>query len=125
MKFNAEEIAKICHNVNKSVCECYGDHSQLEWENAPQWQKDSAINGVNFHLNNKNTKPLDSHISWMKEKIETGWTYGEVKDVNKKTHPCIVEYDLLPLEQKVKDYVFKAIVDNLKNIRNDGKEYIF
>lgn len=110
---NIELIAKLCHNVNKAYCESIGDNSQLSWENAEKWQKDSAINGVKFHLEN-NTTPKDSHDNWLKEKLKDGWVYGEVKCVESKTHPCIVEYDELPTQQKTKDYLFKSIVDTCK-----------
>jgi len=53
-------------------------------------------------------------------KVDSGWVYGEVKDVEKKTHPCIVPYEQLPVEQQSKDYIFKGIVDAYKKYRNDG-----
>jgi hypothetical protein len=115
MNMKVEEIAKLCHEVNKAYCESLGDFSQKSWDEAPEWQKQSAINGVDFHLNTPNTKPEDSHNSWMKEKIENGWVWGEVKDSEKKTHPCIVPYDQLPQEQRSKDYIFKAICDYFKS----------
>jgi len=109
------KIAKVCHEVNKSYCEAIGDFSQQSWEDAPQWQKESAINGVKFHLEN-NVLPKDSHDNWLKVKKAEGWKYGEVKDVEKKEHPCFLPYDKLPQEQKVKDYLFKSIVDNVSQI---------
>jgi hypothetical protein len=39
--------------------------------------------------------------------------YGEVKDAEKKTHPCIVPYKDLPPEQQAKDHLFKAVVSAL------------
>ena len=69
--------------------------------------------GVLFHLENEVT-PEQSHVSWMREKTDNGWVYGEVKDPENKTHPCIVDYDKLPQEQRVKDHLFKAIVDSFK-----------
>jgi hypothetical protein len=33
------------------------------------------------------------------EKVKDGWVYGEVKDVEAKTHPCIVPFDALSVEQ--------------------------
>lgn len=108
-----EQIARICHEVNRAYCNSIGDTSQPSWDEAPQWQKESAVNGVNFHLNN-DTTPEQSHENWLKEKIATGWVYGPVKDPEKKEHPCMVPYDQLPLEQRTKDYLFKAIVDCFK-----------
>ena len=104
------DCAEVCHEVNKAYCELIGDDSQVSWEEAPQWQKDSAYNGVVYHAENPDSRPSDSHENWMKEKIENGWVYGEVKDPENKTHPCIVEYDELPPEQKTKDYLFLSIV---------------
>ena len=106
-------IAKMCHNVNKAYCEATGDLSQPSWEDAPDWQKESALAGVLFHLEQEVT-PEQSHISWMKEKADNGWVYGEVKDPGNKTHPCMVDYKDLPKEQRVKDHLFKAIVDSFK-----------
>lgn len=106
-------IARVAHQINKSYCEALGDNSQVEWSEAPGWQKTSAINGVEFHLSNPNAGPSHSHDEWLKEKEATGWKYGEVKDADKKEHPCFVPYDELPAEQKAKDYIFRAIVHEL------------
>jgi hypothetical protein len=104
------DIARVAHEVNRAFCQAYGDNSQLAWEDAPKWQRTSAINGVQFHLNNPDADPARSHLAWMAEKERTGWKYGPVKDAEKKEHPCFVPYDRLPLEQKAKDYMFRAVV---------------
>lgn len=109
-----EEIAEVAHNVNKAYCESIGDDSQPTWEDAPQWQKTSSINGVKFHLENPSASPSASHDSWLEEKTKDGWKWGEIKDADKKEHPCFMPYNLLPTEQKSKDYIFKQIVDSLK-----------
>ena len=111
-----EKIARVAHEVNRAYCQSLGDNSQLPWDDAPEWQRSSAINGVNFHLNNPNAGPDHSHNEWLKEKKETGWKYGHVKDVEAKEHPCFVPYDELPTEQKSKDYLFRGIVHALSNI---------
>lgn len=110
---NIQEIAKICHEMNRAYCLSIGDASQPTWEEAPHWQRDSAIKGVQFHLSGETT-PAQSHESWLKEKLNTGWKYGPVKDPEKKEHPCMVPYDQLPREQRTKDYLFKAVVDSFK-----------
>lgn len=103
-------IAYVCHEANRAYCETLGDYSQLPWDQAPQWQKDSAIKGVEFIASNPDSQPSDSHNSWLKEKEETGWKYGPVKDPDKKEHPCFVPYDQLPPEQRLKDNLFLSIV---------------
>jgi hypothetical protein len=108
------ETAKQCHTFNKLFCEYLGDNSQPTWEDAPDWQKDSAIDGVLFHFEKDDTLPSDSHDNWMKEKIKNGWVYGPEKDPERKTHPCIVPFDQLPKEQQFKDILFKAVVDIYK-----------
>lgn len=111
---NVETIAKACHAANKGYCEALGDFSQPSWEDAPQWQKDSAIVGVKFHLSGDHG-PEASHNSWLAQKEAEGWVYGEVKDPVKKEHPCFVPYEQLPVEQKAKDYIFRSIVHAFKS----------
>lgn len=111
---NIEDIAKVSHNINRAYCSAIGDNSQPTWEDAPKWQRLSAINGVRFHIENPNAGPSASHESWLKQKTEEGWKYGAVKNPDKKEHPCFVPYDQLPVEQKAKDYLFRQVVHSLQ-----------
>ena len=104
-----EEIAKICHEANRAYCETLHDFSQSPWEQAPDWQKRSAINGVEFHHANR-VGPRESHENWLKVKLAEGWQWGAVKDPDLKLHPCCVPYDMLPEDQRRKDAIFAAIV---------------
>ena len=52
------------------------------------------------------------HDVWAKQRIEEGWTYGEVKDSIKKTTPCLVPYEELPEEEK--EYDRKTAMETLK-----------
>ncbi len=110
----ANTIAQVCHEINKAYCEALGDDSQPDWDNAPEWQKESAINGVLFHLANPDAGTDASHQSWYNEKADAGWVYGAVKDEVAKTHPCMVHYADLPVEQRAKDYLFRQVVHSLK-----------
>jgi len=113
MQFTTEQIAKVCHELNRTYCEVLGDTSQLAWDQAPDWQKQSAIKGVEFCRNNPDAPPSANHDSWLAEKEATGWKYGPVKDADKKEHPCFVPYGDLPHEQRIKDALFKSIVHDL------------
>ncbi len=108
-----EQIAKICHQANKAYCENLGDFTQVNWQDAPDWQKKSARAGVTLHLDT-DASPAASHESWMKEKLADGWKFGDHKDVEKKLHPCLVPYDKLPRLQKNKDILFTNIVRAFK-----------
>lgn len=105
-----EEIAKVCHEANKAYCEVIGDFSQKSWLEAEQWQRDSAISGVDYAIKNPFATPEDQHGNWVAEKEAEGWKHGVVKDDVKKEHPCMVPYSELPLPQRRKDALFRAIV---------------
>jgi hypothetical protein len=108
-----EQIARICHEANKGLCEATNDFSQKSWAEAEPWQRDSAISGVAFALANPDAPASMQHDAWSAEKIADGWKYGPVKDPGKKEHPCLVPYNELPPAQQAKDHVFKAIVQSL------------
>ena len=40
------------------------------------------------------------HEVWSQGRIDTGWTYGEHRDDDAKTTPCLVPYDELSEEEK-------------------------
>lgn len=90
------KIANIAHQVNKAYCESIGDFSQPDWKNTPEWQKQSAFNGIKYYLN-------------------------EVENLDKKPYPCLVPYDQLSTEQKTKNCLFKAVVDCFKKVKEVSK----
>lgn len=113
---NTAQIARVCHEANRAYCVALGDHSQMPWEDAPEWQKKSCIQGVELHLNNPHVGPEGSHLNWMQCKLDEGWTYGPEKRPELKQHPCIVPFKSLPVAQQAKDYIFRAIVHALKDV---------
>jgi len=104
------KIAKICHEANRAYCSSLGDTSHEPWALAPQWQCDSVQDGVRFLIANPEAGPSASHENWLRHKQSEEWVYGEKKNLLKKTHPCMVPYEDLPPEQKIKDSLFYAIV---------------
>jgi hypothetical protein len=112
---NAEHIARVCHEANRAYCLALGDASQPAWYDAPEWQRTSAIKGVEFCLAHPTAPPSASHDSWLDEKRATGWRYGPTKDPERKEHPCFVPYYELPVEQRRKDALFQAVVRAITN----------
>lgn len=118
---NSREIARVCHEVNRAYCQALGDDSQVEWHDAPEWQRDSAIAGVEMHLLNPNAGPQASHESWMAQKVADGWVYGPEKHPELKVHPCIVPFDQLPAAQQAKDFIFRAVVHGIASMNVDAR----
>lgn len=114
-----EQAAKVAHETNRAWCEANGDMSQPSWEDAPDWQKESAIAGMEFHMANPNAGDSASHDSWSAQKAKDGWVWGEVKDpeANPPTHPCLVPFEELPIEQQIKDSLFRSVAHSILNIK--------
>lgn len=113
MKLTTEQIAQVCHEANRTYCALIGDTTQAPWNAADQWQRDSAIAGAKFAISNPTAPASHQHDAWVKDKLDNGWKHGPVKDPAKREHPCIVPYENLPAEQRMKDTLFKAIVNAL------------
>jgi hypothetical protein len=111
---NQNDIARVCHEVNRAYCQALGDDSQPAWADAPEWQRASALAGVQLHIQQPDAGARASHESWMAQKQADGWVYGPVKDPDAKQHPCIVPFEQLPAEQQAKDYIFRAVVHALR-----------
>lgn len=107
-----EQIAQVCHGANRAYCDAIGDHSQVDWNDAPDWQKTAAFESVQHVLSGET--PAQLHESWCASKVRDGWSLGDVKDAGAKTHTCLVPYPDLPLEQRLKDALFHAVVNELR-----------
>lgn len=106
-------IACAAHTVNRAYCQTLGDESQPLWENASEWQRDSACHGVNAVLANPNQTPEGSHEGWLAQKRAEGWRWGPTKNPETKEHPCFVPYGALPVDQRLKDDIFLATVRSM------------
>lgn len=105
-----EAVARMAHEANAAYCDVIGDNSQPAWKDAPTWQRESARDGVIAILEGRVAEPKDSHESWLEHKRAKGWRFGAEKDADARTHPCMVPFDQLPLEQRKKDILFFAVV---------------
>lgn len=105
----ATEAARICHEANRALQLAIGEPDPSpHWEDAPDWQRDAAIAGIEVAQGGASAEEL--HEAWTERKRAEGWAYGPVKDADAKTHPCLVPYAELPPEQRLKDALFSAIV---------------
>ncbi|KAF0146685.1 MAG: hypothetical protein FD153_32 [Rhodospirillaceae bacterium] len=107
---NLTYISRVCHEINVAICNVFEGHNHPSWDEAPEWQRSSSIDGVRFAIGHPDASPEDQHNRWMDDRRAEGWQYGPVKDEANKIHPCMVPYDQLSQEQRLKDHVFLAVV---------------
>jgi hypothetical protein len=108
-----EQAAKVCHEALRAYSQTLGDNSLLPWEDAPEWQKESSRAGVRFQFAQfaagVESSASATHDEWLKQRRDEGWKHGQAKNHEIKEHPSLVAYANLPLEEKLKDYLFAAI----------------
>uniref|UniRef100_A0A672FJE4 Ryanodine receptor 3 n=1 Tax=Salarias fasciatus TaxID=181472 RepID=A0A672FJE4_SALFA len=67
------------------------------------------------HLDNIRDKLAENiHELWGMNKIELGWTYGKVRDDNKRQHPCLVDFIKLPETER--NYNLQMSSETLKTL---------
>ena len=64
----------------------------------------------------------NAHEIWAVDRQAEGWTYGPVRDENKKETPCMVPYSQLP--EKEKDYDRKMAMNTLRLVRKVGYDLV-
>lgn len=103
-------IAIAAFTASGAYASHLGEDYPTSWDSAPDYVRDSVINGVEFLLENEAADAAASHENWMKFKLEDGWKVGAEKDGRAKTHPALVEFSKLPPEQQFKDVLFVTVV---------------
>ena len=64
---------------------------------------ESLMKGTAFVLENPLTTAEENHKLWMRGKEEQGYIYGDVLDIEKKTHPSMIPFEELSEIEKRKD----------------------
>lgn len=109
MIYSDEDIAQVVHEANRVLQAIQGD-------NAPSqpWHWETGEIRQNVILGVRNARhgmtPEQHHQAWVDDKIAHGWRYGAEKDSERKTHPCLLEFDQLPRYQQDKNRLFIAVV---------------
>lgn len=96
---NIEKAAQINHEIIIEMQKMIGDPVVPSWDDAPEWMKQSTRDGLSNHA----TSAEHNHALWMTDRVNDGWVYGETKDEEAKTHPCLIPYAEVPIEQRLKD----------------------
>ena len=83
---------------------------RLGWEMRPQGSAGEVVSEIPEDIVEALSRL--EHEEWVREREETGWVYGEVKDTEKKISPYLVPYD--ELTEEIKDHDR----DTIRNIPN-------
>ena len=109
MIYSDEQLARIVHEANCALQTIQGDPAPSRpWDSEDPDIRRNVILGVRNARHGMT--PEDHHQSWVDDKIAHGWRYGADKDIERKTHPCLVPFDQLPRYQQDKNRLFIAIV---------------
>lgn len=88
---------------------CYQMGADLPLHDVPEDYKiseerlKSLMKGTEYVLNNPSTTAEENHNIWIEAKKTQGYTYGDVLDVEKKTHPSMIPFENLSDVEKRKD----------------------
>jgi len=111
-----EDIARVAHETLRAYSGTLGEYSQAAWQDAEQWVRQSKIDGVEAVLGGATPRQL--HTAWCESRETAGWVYGPRLSYPERTHPCLVPYNDLSVDQRRKDTLFSAVVKALvKEIR--------
>ena len=113
MKLQVIQIARVAHNVIRDYCNAVGHPTYPTWEEANSESRERGIAGVRELLEQRPT-PEEQHELWAAKMLADGWTFGEAFDIVEKTHPGLVSYDELPEVDRVKQTLFRSIVESLR-----------
>lgn len=113
LELDFRKIATICHAANTAYCHAFGLKAPLEWQWLSESSWASIASGVAYVFYNPDCIPQDLHEAWVKNRRCDGWTYGINYSVHNKTHPCLVPYQDLQDNQKIKDDLFLAVAGAL------------
>ena len=88
------------------------------WEKRDASFRSNMIRAVSRQCGKRRlTSPKKLHEAWVRAYKHLGWTYGPVRDANRKTHPDMVPFHKLGQLEKEKDWVFYMLCKIARKIR--------
>ncbi len=105
--------ARVAREAIRAYQHAIGDQVSTDWEQADQWQRESAQTAV--RLVRAGTTPAELHGAWVADRRHRGWRHPSEPEAT--TAPCVhrnlTPYDSLPPDQQAKDRLFIAVVQAL------------
>ena len=115
---NKEKIAKIIYEATRLEAE-WSKRSIVpeKWENRDERFRKQFIDIIDKYLSRETLPtPREAHNSWVQSYLDMGWRYGKERSVEKKTHPDLIPFELLPKDERDKDAIFLVVVWTTKKL---------
>ena len=103
-------ICEVVHEALRTYTRASGQSEIPPYHEAPDWMLDATLTSVEFALANPEATPGAQHDQWVQTKLASGWTLGDDKDPDLKTHPMLIPFAELPPVEQRKDALLNAIV---------------
>jgi hypothetical protein len=117
-RYSDEVVARACHAVLDIMNDTHGSPWArvpfAPFATLPPQEQDVVLEGV--RAARQGATPRQLFELWADAKRALGWTWGPMKDTDRKTHPNLVDYADLPAPQRDKDQVFLAIVTAMTSV---------
>jgi len=107
-----EVIARVIYEATRIEAKWSGRSIIPEkWEKRDEKFRKQFVDVVERYLSYRRlSTPKQAHNSWVKAYKKMGWRYGRKRDVDRKTHPDMVDFEKLPKDERDKDAIFLAFV---------------
>ena len=132
LEFKVSNIEQAKSYASKlELINCFYSSKDLDYPVVESF-KDPKIGAIGS--NNFEFLCREEHVRWVREKLNLGWKYGEegkdyfsIEERNrKKLHKCIVPYECLTEEDKMKDAIMiDNIIPLLKKFGNNIRIYSY
>ncbi|MCK4786541.1 MAG: hypothetical protein KAV87_22470 [Desulfobacteraceae bacterium] len=111
-----KEIARVAYEAYAAYGRLLGDDYHLSWEEAGEDLQAIVLVTVERYLKNPELTVEEGHNQWVAEMLANDWVFAEDKSVDLKTHPLLVAYDELSVEQQAKSHILKSIITSMATI---------
>lgn len=108
MRLLAEQAARVAYEATCALANTVGVDFSVGWEHFQD--KSRIIDAAKFIIANPNAGDEGEHEAWLAARKLDGWHYGETVDRAHKLHPAIVPFDELPVADRRRDRLFRAVV---------------
>jgi hypothetical protein len=99
------KVAQHVHNYARTLT-----GSDCPWESLSSVTQRTKLRQVAHVINHADITPAEQHAEWHRAQLERGWTYGPGYDPEERTDPHCLPYEQLPLQQRINEAMYRAII---------------